>query len=232
MSDLLEKRHRPRNLPRPVLKLGKSERTRAEILDAALRFLWNHPFRELSVARLMAGTNVGRSTFYQYFNDIHELMESLLLDLQEDIMTRAGPWFGSTGEIADLLRRSLEGLVHVGYEKGPILKAVADAAPNDERLERAWQSFLGHFDKAVADRIKADQRQGLIVALDPDVIAMAFNRLDAYALIHAFGEHPRKDSDQLLEALFRIWMSTLYECKPNTKTEPLIRRPDEATSSR
>ena len=60
--------------PQPVPRIGKSERTRAAILNAALDFLWSHPFRDMTVASLMTSTGVSRSAFYQYFNDLHEVM--------------------------------------------------------------------------------------------------------------------------------------------------------------
>ena len=36
------------------------------------------------------------------------------------------------------------------------------------------------------------------------------NRLNAYTLIEAFGQHPREDPEPVREALSRIWSSTLY----------------------
>ena len=62
-------------------KIGKSERTRAAILNSALDFIWSHPFRDLTVSPLMPSTGVGRSAFYSYFRDLHELMEALLESL-------------------------------------------------------------------------------------------------------------------------------------------------------
>jgi len=223
------KRSRPRRLPQPVPVLVKSERTRAAILDAALEFLWEHPFREMTVSRLMARTAVSRSAFYQYFHDLHGLIEFLLADLREDIMAGAIPWFAGTGEVTGLLRQSLAALVRVGYEKGPILKAVSDAATNDERLERAWLELLQHFDEVVAARIEADQRQSLIPELDARAIAKAFNRMDAYSLIDAFGEHPRAEPEPLLRAIERIWISTLYVPGQGETESPLVRAADELT---
>lgn len=185
----------------------------------------------MTVERVMARTNAGRSAFYQYFHDLHELMESLLVDIREDIMVGAVPWFAGTGEVTGLLRESLAALVRVGYEKGPILKAVSDAAPNDERLERAWLDLLRHFDEAVANRIEADQRQGLIPKLDAQGIAKAFNRMDAYLLIDAFGEHPREEPGRLLAAIERIWFSTLYAAKQRESTSRLVRTADELTAA-
>ena len=64
--------------PESVPTVSKSARTRAAILNAALDFLWSRPFREMTIASLMAQTDVGRSAFYQYFKDLQEVMETLL----------------------------------------------------------------------------------------------------------------------------------------------------------
>ena len=50
--------------PQPVLKIPKSERTRAAILNAALDFLWSHAFRDMTVNSVMASAGASRSAFY------------------------------------------------------------------------------------------------------------------------------------------------------------------------
>jgi AcrR family transcriptional regulator len=196
--------------PEPTPRIGKSERTRAAILDAALEFIWSHPFRDMTVNALMASTGLSRSAFYQYFNDQHDLMETLLDMLQEEIFALTGSWFGGTGDPVILLNESLAGLVEVCYRMGPILRATDDATATDKQLEMAWTQFLGKFDDAVTTRIEADQEQGLIPGFDARPIAIALNRLDAYTLIEAFGQRPRRQPEPVREALARIWTSTLY----------------------
>jgi len=170
----------------------------------------------------MAASSHSRSAFYQYFHDVHELMESLLDDLEQEILAVAAPWFTGTGDAIPMLSESLAGLVRVGYRQGPVLRAVADAAPTDERLDRAWSELLGRFDDAVAARIEADQAEGLIPWFDARPVAVALNRLDAYVLIHAFGRRPRSEQAPVLDALTRLWMSTLYGMPTDGQT-PKIR---------
>ena len=62
--------------PQPQPRIGKSERTRAEILNSALEFIWSHPFRDLTVDSLMASTGLSRSAFYPYFKDLHEVIRN------------------------------------------------------------------------------------------------------------------------------------------------------------
>jgi len=55
----------------------------------------------------MAITGVGRSAFYRYFDDLHALMEMLLLGLEEDIFEAGAPWFSSEGDPTTLLRGAI-----------------------------------------------------------------------------------------------------------------------------
>ena len=196
--------------PEPTLKIEKSERTRAAILNAGLEFVWKHPFRDLTVNALMTPTGISRSAFYQYFKDLHDLMEALLNLLKDEVYAVTGPWFEGTGDPVILLNESLAGLVDVCYRLGPILRATDDAAATDETLEKIWMQFVNQFDDAVTSRIEADQAQGLIPNFDARPLAIALNHLDVYTLIEAFGKRPRSKPEPVREALVRIWISTLY----------------------
>jgi AcrR family transcriptional regulator len=211
--------------PQPSQKIGKSERTRAEILDAALDFIWSRPFRDMSITSLMASTSVSRSAFYQYFNDLHELMETLLTMLQEEIFTAVEPWLAGVGDPVALIRETLSGLVDVCYQRGPFLRAITDAASTDPRLEKAWLQFLVGFDNAATARIEADQKQGVIPDFEVRPVAFALNRLNAYTLLQAFGQRPRQQPDPVREALTRIWISTLYGAEwLEKKSSDLVRK--------
>jgi len=193
-------------------KLRKSERTRRAILDGAIEFLWSKPFREMTVANLMSIAGSSRSAFYQYFTDLHDLMETLLRELEKDIFETTDPWIDGKGDPIAMLRESQAGLVRIGFERGPILRAVADASASDKRLELVWGDFLSSFDDAVTLRIEQQQQEGLIPAFDARSVAIALNRLDTSLLIHAFGHRPRNNPDLVHETLTRIWTSTLYGC--------------------
>jgi AcrR family transcriptional regulator len=211
--------------PQPTTKVDRSEQTRTAILNAALDFLWSRPFREMTVNELMATTGVSRSAFYHYFTDLHDVMESLLKMLQEEIFDVDGPWLTGIGDPVDLMRQTLSGLVDICYERGPFVRAIIDAGATDTRLEKAWVDFLISFDDAGTARIEADQKQGLIPALDARTTMFALNRMNAYTVHQAFGQHPRKPKKPVLETMERIWISTLYgrESLGNNST-PLVRK--------
>lgn len=193
--------------PTPRRTAAESQR---EIAESAVRFLWKHPFRDLTVEKLMADTALSRPAFYQHFEDLHHLMETLLAELDAALRAAANPWVSGEGDPIPALRESLRGVAQVCVEYGPVLRAVAEAAPLDERLERAWSMFLDHWDEAVAARIEAQQRAGLIPQLDARQMACALNRLDVAILGDKLGRRPQADLETILDTLHRIWVSTLY----------------------
>src|SRR5210317_819202 len=197
-------------VPEPRPKIGRSERTRAEILDAAFEYLWSRPFRDMTVNSLMATTSISRSAFYRYFDDIHELMQALLTRLESEILEGASPWLSENGDPVALLYESLAAEVRICYRHGPFIKSISDAAGTNAQLEDEWNWFLDRLDEATSERIVADQELGLIEAFDPRPVATALNRVDAAMFIRAFGHRPRSRPEPIQDAITRVWISTLY----------------------
>ncbi len=76
MSAIKSSPSRPRMSPQPMPMIGSSACTRAAILNATLQFIRSHPFRDMTVNSLMASAGLGRSAFYQYFKDLHEVIRN------------------------------------------------------------------------------------------------------------------------------------------------------------
>ena len=210
MSDMKRPSSQLHVAPQPAATVTKSERTRTAILNAALDFIWSRPFREMTVNSLMATTDLSRSAFYQYFDDIHKVMEELLHKLAEEIFGSSNLWLEGVGDPVALINEAFEGLTQTCYRYGPFLRAVSDAASADERFEKNWIQFLGAFDDAGITRIEADQAQGLIAPFDARPVAFSLNRVNASTFIDAFGQRPRRKPKPIQGALARIWISTLY----------------------
>ena len=108
MSEMNPSSRKLRADPKPVPRTTKSDRTRAAILNAALEFIWSRPFREMTVNSLMASTDLTRSAFYQYFDDIHKMMETLLQMLAEEIFSSSNRWLDGVGDPVALLNETFE----------------------------------------------------------------------------------------------------------------------------
>lgn len=162
----------------------------------------------------MAGTTLSRPAFYQYFADVHDLIISLLHDIEAVMYQTACPWISGEGEPIAALRESNWGIVKTCVEHGPIIRAIVEAAPLDERLEQAWILFMERWDDAVEAQILAQQQEGLIPPLDARRIANALNSLDVNLVVGAFGRHPQSNPQEVLETMHRVWSSTLYGQPP------------------
>lgn len=88
--------------------------------------------------------------------------------------------------------------------RGPILRAVSDGAAADKKLEQAWFGFLKAFDEAVANTIEQHQVGGWIASFPARPVAAALNRMDASMMIDAFGKRPRRNPEEVADALTRI----------------------------
>lgn len=188
----------------------KSERTHQAILDAALKYLWTHPYRDLKVSELMSIAGSSRSAFYRYYEDLPAMIEYLLQEIKEKITAATAAWFIEEGDPILLLKESLGNMVKVCYQEGPILRAVSDAAPTNERLEKAWAQFENDFHNAVTQRIEQQQEAGLIKPFDARPVAEALNLMNADLMRHHFGRRPRSNRKHVLDAILRVWIATLY----------------------
>ena len=196
--------------PDPKLIIGQYDRTRAEILNAAFRFLWSHPFRDMTVDKLTKQTSVSRTSFYTYFTDTFDLVKSMLATLESEILAGASPWLIDDGDPVALLHESLVAEVQTCYRCGPFLKAVTDAGGSDAHLETGWYGMLDRLDSAVFERIVKDQELGLIESFDPRPVATALNQVNASMYIRTFGSRPRGKPGPVTDAISRLWISTIY----------------------
>ena len=195
-----------------------ADEARREILDSATRFLQESNFRDLTVGQIMKGTTLSRPAFYQYFTDLHDLIISLLRDVETVMHQTASPWIEGEGKPIAALRESIRGVVETCVKHGHIVRAIVEAAPLDERLEQEWQSFMQRWDDAVEARIVVQQQDGLIPSFNARWIAKALNSLDVNLVVAAFGRHPHDDPSDVLETMYHVWSGTLYGRPPHALT--------------
>ena len=208
------------NLESGTRRRRTPDAARDEILNQAVEMLWEQPIRDLSITSIMSGTGLSRPAFYQYFSNVHGLIERLLADLEVELVAAAMPWFTASGDSRGPLRESLRGIIAVCVRSGPVFRAISESAPLDARLEKAWAEFMGRWDDAVTNRIELEQKAGTIGPLDGPAISVALNRLDASMLISEFGRRPQGDPAVVLDTLYHIWIKVLFT-KPTAGFEAI-----------
>ena len=108
-------RRRPKHDPK------ESER---EILEAAEQLLRERPFREITVEAVMSRTGLKRPAFYVHFRDRHDLALRVVEHIGSELFEMSDRWFEGDDPYPDA-RATIEGVVAVYLEHGPVLRALA-----------------------------------------------------------------------------------------------------------
>jgi AcrR family transcriptional regulator len=197
----------------------RPEEAERAILAAARAFLEERPFREMTVEGVMVRTGMSRPAFYAYFRDRYEVVTRLLEGLGGLLFALDWRWL-SGGEVEEEAREVLVDALRGGsqtfVEYGPVLRAIADAAGYDARVEQVYRyGLIERLVAAVASRISRDVEAGLSPAdLEPEETARALVLMTERYLLDAFGLPERCPSRRESAAVFRtlevIWVRTLY----------------------
>jgi AcrR family transcriptional regulator len=192
---------RPRHDPRE---------TEREILEAAEELLREHPVREMTVEQVMARTGLKRPAFYAHFQDRHDLILRVVGDIGERLFAMADRWLQGDDPEPDVVA-AIEGVAEVYLTDGPVLRALADAAGADARVDEAYHGLVQAFVDATAEHIRSEQATGRTAAdLDAHETARALVWLNERYLSEAFGRLPQDDPAKAVGILSRIWLATLY----------------------
>jgi AcrR family transcriptional regulator len=187
------------------------EAAQREIIDAAEGFLRERPFRELTVDEVMRRTGLSRPSFYVYFKDRHELVLRLVQHLQDEMLAVANRWYESLGGGPKVLREALDGVVNVYGAHGPVLRALSDAAVEDDDVEEAYEALIQGFVEVTGQHIDAEIEAGHISGLDAGETAKALVWMTERYLYHSFGPVRRVATSRVVDTLAALWARSLYQ---------------------
>jgi AcrR family transcriptional regulator len=186
------------------------EVARQEIVDAAARFLQQHPFRELTIPALMAETNIGRSAFYVYFKDIYGVVEVLISRLRDQVLEYFDRWMTADLEPVEALRKFIADTVSIWAANGPMLGAILGAAADDPRLEIIAREIVEIYKRGVAEMMTRDHRAGRIDAMDFEEMAIALVVGGQAYLRARLGHSGRRDPEKVAATLQEVWIRSIY----------------------
>ncbi len=181
-----------------------------EIIAAAETFLRERPFRELTVDEVMRRTDLSRPSFYVYFRDRHDLVLHVVAHLESELFTMSDRWFTGTGPGRETAREALDGIVDVFAEHGPVMRALADAATDDPRVEEAYAALVQRFVDATARHIEDEVAAGGILPLDAHETARALVWMNERYLTESLGREPYAPPRTVADTLLTIWTRVLY----------------------
>jgi TetR/AcrR family transcriptional regulator, ethionamide resistance regulator len=171
---------------------------REQILAVARRELRVRPFRELSVDELMQATGLSRTAFYRYFPD----REAVLVDLLEEMWGEFAEARDADPDVTS--PSSLARLGQLIADNRTVLKAVADAAPGDEDVERAYRAFMHSYliDDLTA-RIVEAQGRSLAAGLEPELAGEALGWMAERLVTQSLDRDPAQVLDTIVAILVK-----------------------------
>jgi TetR/AcrR family transcriptional regulator, ethionamide resistance regulator len=184
--------------------------TRGKILAAAAASLRSRPYRELSVEAVMTGTGLTRTAFYRHFDDIPDVVLRLLAEVLEDLYRVGGQWAAAAGQAFPAPARvGLRGVVDFFSHHGPLLRAIAEAAATDERIEEGYQGLREAFIALTTQTLERLGADGQLEVPDHQAMARALNLLNESYLLEEFGREPFGDPELVLATLETVWLRVL-----------------------
>lgn len=199
---------------RPARRRRSPREAENEILDAAEAFLMERPFGELTVDEVMARTGLSRPAFYVYFRDRHALATRILERVGAELFEIDRGWLeGTGGDSWSMVRDTLRAGAAFFARRGPLLRAIADAAASDPEVERLYRfGLLERFAGAVTGRIERGIRDGDMRPVpDAAAVGQALVLLTERYLLDTVSRGPHVDPEPVVEALALIWTRTLYD---------------------
>ena len=199
----------PTNATAPPARERRQE-VRARIVAAASELVRERSFQELSVADIMELAGLERTIFYRHFDDLADLLRQAsreAIDALYETELDLSPVRDGNG--SEAIRPAMRAAVKVYRRHGPLLRALAEAAPGDEQIASGHVALRRRFDDLVAASIKemapkADDRLGNV-----QETARALNTLNEAYLLEAFGHKPRVSIDSAVRTLSEIWAAVI-----------------------
>jgi AcrR family transcriptional regulator len=155
--------------------VGKGERTREQILSAAIRVFSKYGYEKASVARICDAVGIARGTLYQYFRDKQSLFHALVDEQARQILEFAQPadWAHADGPVPErtLYERHLLIFEQIRDNRDLFRLMVREARARnpetEDRVRKAQRAIVA----AMAAEMKAGARAGHYHCPDPEFTA-------------------------------------------------------------
>ena len=196
---------------RQASRLPGAEVARQEILDAAAYLLHRQPFREISIGDLMEHTKIGRSAFYVYFKDIYAVVDELVREISDEILTYVEGWSAEATAPDEALRAFVADTVNLWAVRGPMMSAIIDASVASPELERTFAGMMDIYQGALKRLLIREHEAGRIRSMDFDETA-AILVIGTTAYLKARLGHGGRRADPLkvVATLQNLWSHTIY----------------------
>jgi AcrR family transcriptional regulator len=187
-------------------RLSRAE-SRERIVSAATELLRQSGYASLNVGAIMERAGIGRTLFYRHFEDIPGLLMAASREAIGDLYASEMELERSGVDVVDGIHSAISSAVAAYHRHGPLLRALAEAAPGDERIEAGQNAIRERFDELVGDWLARMPRHRDRPRDELLELGRALNLLNTSFLLDAFGGEPRLSEDEATRVLTEIWLA-------------------------
>jgi AcrR family transcriptional regulator len=192
----------------------KGDLTEQRLLDEAEALIARRPLNSISIDEIAQAAGLSRSSFYFYFASREALLHTLGERAQDEVFASANAWLNRTDEPpADAIARALTENLALWRRRGPVLRALHDAANTDPQTDALRLAIARRFVDATAAQIERERDAGLAPPAPPDArrLAIILSGMNDRAFYEA-SRRPvsRRRDHELVQALSTVWLRTVY----------------------
>ncbi|OBJ83072.1 TetR/AcrR family transcriptional regulator [Mycobacterium sp. 1245852.3] len=199
--------HRGRRSARP-----SGDDRELAILSTAEQLLRERSLADISVDDLAKGAGLSRPTFYFYFPS----KDAVLLTLFERVIMQADSALQTMvanppADLKALWRIGINVFVET-FGAHRAVSLAADAARSNKDVDDLWSRFMQKWVDHITTVIEAERARGAApVTLPARNLSAALNLLNEKVMLSSFADaRPSVPSEQLLDTLVHIWVSSVY----------------------
>jgi TetR/AcrR family transcriptional regulator, ethionamide resistance regulator len=196
-------------------KVDTDGRPADQIFAATLRLMGRKTFNDISVADILAESNVSRTTFYFYFASKFSVLSGLLEQAMGDLFETVQPFVSRPEDDSpeEALERSIRAVTTAWHRHRAVLQEVAHHWHSDPGLHELWLQIVERFVSAGAEEIERERAAGKITATDSGrtLAAMLFWGTERVLYMAGLGVEPTlQDEEAAIGPLVAMWHGTLY----------------------
>ena len=188
---------------RPRRTYKKSEASRQQVLDAAIRALAERGYAHTSVSEIAAAAGMSKGAVHYHFESKDDLIAQVLVSCADSMRERVRAAWDAPGEPHQKIRRALEAMSRARKQGSPEMRVLADLMAQgiyDEKLKLALSKmFEANRDEVHRHLEQSFDELGLKPKVSLRVIPrLVLGMLDGLAL-HDFFDPPSEADEQVVQ---------------------------------
>jgi AcrR family transcriptional regulator len=205
----------PSNSPRPRGSYKKSETSRRQVLEAAVRALAQGGYAKTSVSDIARAAGMSKGAVHYHFESKDDLVARVLEHCASATSDRVREAWDTPGHPSEKIRRVVHVMRAMRREGSPELRVIADLAAQGLHDERLRTMLGGIFESNRKEIVSYLEHSLETIGLKPKVPVHIVPRLLIGALdgiaMHDYFDPPGEGDDALMEQVLDTIGFSLFE---------------------